>query len=443
MGSRQLVVSIDFGTTYSGLAWAESSRADVQQVIDKWPARNTTKSSPKVPTELRAISSGHQWGFQIPASAKRSKYFKLKLDGSAQIGDNSQSPEELARIYLSHLHQHLMSTLRKQLSASVVTSTPIQFVLTVPAIWSDAAMKKTETAAEQAGFRGSRKIRLVTEPEAAAIYTLRNLGSQTLSVGKTFVVCDAGGGTVDLISYTIEQISPSLRVKEAVRGTGAKCGSSMLNQRFRRYLKQKLGDTYWTVDRLAEATDIFEEFKKTFTQNSEPLLINVALADDAAKNIRRGRLRIPHADMKKQVFEPIIKDVIDEVKDQIRLAQGNVAAVLMVGGFGASEYLRARIDAAVGPSIKTIQPANGWTAVVRGAAIMGLQSAGGVLSSGIDVSARIARKHYGTELIRKYEKGRDDISQRFWYAKWGEYAVSSMRWFVNKVLRVRGCDEGC
>lgn len=38
--------------------------------------------------------------------------------------------------------------------------------------------------------------------------------------GDTFVVCDAGGGTVDLISYTAVKIEPSLEAKEAAPGTG-------------------------------------------------------------------------------------------------------------------------------------------------------------------------------------------------------------------------------
>jgi hypothetical protein len=82
-----------------------------------------------------------------------------------------------------------------------------------------------------------------------------------MAVGQTFVVCDAGGGTVDLISYKIEQVSPRLVVKEATSGTGGKCGSALLNQRFRRYLKQALGDRYWTDDRLVEAVNRFDDVR--------------------------------------------------------------------------------------------------------------------------------------------------------------------------------------
>lgn len=41
-----------------------------------------------------------------------------------------------------------------------------------------------------------------------------------LKVGDAFVLCDAGGGTVDLISYEITKLYPTLELRELVPGTG-------------------------------------------------------------------------------------------------------------------------------------------------------------------------------------------------------------------------------
>ncbi len=60
---------------------------------------------------------------------------------------------------------------------------------------------------------------LIKEPEAAALYTMHSLDF-SLNIGDVFVVCDAGGGTVDLISYEVLGLSPTLQVKEIVPGTG-------------------------------------------------------------------------------------------------------------------------------------------------------------------------------------------------------------------------------
>lgn len=44
-----------------------------------------------------------------------------------------------------------------------------------------------------------------------------------------------------MISYTIEQLEPTLQVKEAAPGSGALCGSTYINRRFQEFLEAKLG----------------------------------------------------------------------------------------------------------------------------------------------------------------------------------------------------------
>lgn len=90
----------------------------------------------------------------------------------------------------------------------------LRVVLTVPAMWSPAAKDKTLQAAQLAGMPAP--IKLVTEPEAAALATLKDKADDDslkvsttircfdyiiwnwslLQVRDAFVVCDAGGGTV-------------------------------------------------------------------------------------------------------------------------------------------------------------------------------------------------------------------------------------------------------
>lgn len=60
---------------------------------------------------------------------------------------------------------------------------------------------------------------LIKEPEAAALFAAQSMNF-ALNPDDAFVVCDAGGGTVDLISYEVESIHPRLCVRELVPGTG-------------------------------------------------------------------------------------------------------------------------------------------------------------------------------------------------------------------------------
>lgn len=82
---------------------------------------------------------------------------------------------------------------------------------------------------------------MIKEPEAAALYTLYDLGF-SLRVGDAFIVCDAGGGTVDLISYEVEATSPRLKLKELVPGSGGMAGSLGLNKRFEEAVKNLIGE---------------------------------------------------------------------------------------------------------------------------------------------------------------------------------------------------------
>lgn len=78
-------------------------------------------------------------------------------------------------------------------------------------------------------------------------------------MGDSFVLCDAGGGTVDLISYTITQLQPKLSIVEASPGTGGLCGSTFLNRRFAEFLTAKVGkEDGWDAELLAEAMERFD-----------------------------------------------------------------------------------------------------------------------------------------------------------------------------------------
>ena len=107
---------------------------------------------------------------------------------------------------------------------------------------------------------------IISEPEAAAIYTLDAMDTHDMGVGDSFVLCDAGGGTVDLITYTVAALEPVLELSEASPGTGSICGSSLLNRRFQKWLENKIGtDPGWDMVVLDIATEDFEnDVKKRF-----------------------------------------------------------------------------------------------------------------------------------------------------------------------------------
>ncbi|KAF6817805.1 Chaperone protein DnaK [Colletotrichum sojae] len=452
---RKIIVGIDFGTTYSGVAWAETQRSDRRTAITTWPISKTIRegeSSDKVPTKLRYAGKEVQWGFSIPMNAPQDEiieWFKLDLDPSLQTMGQAVSSDarggrnvdKLVTDYISALGEHLLYTLREKLGEQVVKTTPLEFVVTVPAIWSDLAKDKTRQACQKAVGLGTTNapIHLVSEPEAAAIYALHGLDPHGLRVGDTVVVVDAGGGTVDLISYTISALKPILEVKEAAPGSGALCGSTFLNMRFAKFLKAKLGkEEGFDDDVMAEAMEQFEKkVKRQYTLGAAPnetYTIPVGgLSNNKELGINRGRFALKASDLQ-TIFEPVVLECIKLVKDQIIASNVPISAVLLVGGFGASNYLKERLRNAIDRSVQIMQPPNAWQAVVQGAVMKGLAQVSPDRLTQVKVQNRKARKHYGTEWRTRYDPKLHGhlADKRHWCGLDGCHKVYTMEWFIQR-----------
>lgn len=126
---RKIIVGIDFGTTYSGVAWAETKRPDRRVAITAWPISNTARegeSSDKVPTKLRYTSEGVQWGFQIPSTAPPEEvieWFKLYATFrsgplSSKVPDANCSSVGTSIPPCKHLGARCRRRLRSRASAS-------------------------------------------------------------------------------------------------------------------------------------------------------------------------------------------------------------------------------------------------------------------------------------------------------------------------------------
>lgn len=154
------------------------------------------------------------------------------------------------------------------------------------------------------------------------------------------------------------------------------------------------------------------------------------------------------AEQIKDIFEPVVREVCDLVQNQVdnlRTKGGVVSGIVLVGGFGQSNYLYRRLKAhfvtAVPPppyserpthasasaSIEVMQPVYAWTAVVRGAVLRGLE--------GNMVISRKSRMHYGTSYATVYDEEKHAVSERYWSPLWERWMVSDrMQWHIAKVL---------
>ncbi|KAI5794259.1 hypothetical protein DFH27DRAFT_565692 [Peziza echinospora] len=511
-GPRAVVIGIDFGTTFSGVAWCFTGDPDKIRVIKNWPGSRNNQE--KVPTVLSyakkaksetASPTKVKWGFEIkPETPNQISWFKLFLDdptasglqaGMVNInrsGHNESSatgefpelsqaksmfldlgktkrPVDIVTDYLRVLHAHLQYSLKKAYPESVSeqfgNEIVLKYCLTVPALWSDKAKAMTIEAAKAAGMgQGRNEIRLVAEPEAAAIHCLKMFQAteKGLKVGDVYVLADCGGGTVDLISYEITAVSPRLSVKEAAPGKGAFCGSTTLNRRFEDLVKSRIGEESFqnmTTQARWSTLNHFEDYlKKTFLPGEEdddedefeiesyycPI---PGVPNDVAKGIQGGFLVLT-VDELVEVFRPSFDEITTLVQEQIGTAEKSsgraVTGVLLVGGYGSSEYLLRHLRANIRSSndsgaVTILQPADAWTAVVRGAVADGvalhessIKAGPGGRGSSI-VESRIARFSYGIAACEPFIEGIHPVNKLYYSYRFGEFMCRDrMTWFVEK-----------
>lgn len=95
--------------------------------------------------------------------------------------------------YLTQLMGHTMEQLVRRYGRDFMRSVEKEYVLTVPAVWSDAAKHATLQAAERAGMGRMSDIRMISEPEAAALYTLKSVQTSGVKVGDNVSLAIAKG----------------------------------------------------------------------------------------------------------------------------------------------------------------------------------------------------------------------------------------------------------
>ncbi|KAL1613681.1 hypothetical protein SLS54_010378 [Diplodia seriata] len=464
----QIVVGIDFGTTHSGVSWAVKTKAGGHKVrvINDWPnphAQNATAD--KVPTTVSYGGDGKldRWGYANTPGDSTLKWFKVLLEPDNKyrnaveevqasmklLNSIGKPPEDLTADYLSLIWKYTKDDLRRHQGQDWEDIYALKVVLTVPAIWSAAAKEKTLRAAKAAGFPAD--ITLVTEPEAAAIAVLKDKAAEEgLEVGDSFVVCDAGGGTVDLISYKIKSLSP-LQIEESAIGDGDLCGSVFLDRAFERYIATIIGpERYRTQFSQKAKTNMMREFeygvKRVFT--GENALYTVDLkgsGDDSMNGIDDDTITLK-VSMLKTIFDHVcnqVQTLVERQIDSVGEHGSKVKAVLLVGGFGSSKYLFNHISAAQKASeIRVLQSTNAWSAICRGATEWGLENADAVAvcpdRTNKTVVSRLSRYSYGVALSCLWDASIHDEHDRYFDQAEGVYrARNQMRWLLKRGQKIK------
>ncbi|CAI6322173.1 unnamed protein product [Periconia digitata] len=489
MSGNELVIGVDYGTTSTGVCYTEQPKfSDIEpilKVVQDWPASQSNNGTQdKVPSEIAYIDGRKLWGFRIPENVQRLIWTKLELDppnsGVAKtIRKELQAssyggvagvkkPMDVIADYLSGIENHLIKNLDRRYGTALWRTMPMTLVITVPAVWSDSAKDQTLQAFSKAGFNNEvfKKLKntiTVTEPEAAAVYTIKELRGRmmeaVLQVGDAFVLCDMGGGTVDLISYEVTSIDPVV-IKEATVGTGGQCGASTVERAFLKMLETRLGENEFqeiagcTAEELSHTSipanlvkvvKNFSEEKRIFgDEEYQPDKIYISglpfpwssKRKDNVRGIEKGELVLNVSEME-SMFQISLDETVDLLQKQLQKVAENSESelkyIFLVGGFSNSPYMQRKIgDFAESHSgIRVLKPLQPWSAIVRGAVYKGLEAQNTAAMR--SVSSRKCRRHYGTDYSAPYDAEKHQYKDRYVDEKTGKLrAKDQMEWIINK-----------
>ena len=139
-----------------------------------------------MPSSITYLNGKPQkWGYTVGLTDESFKWIKILLeenhkyvttvepvkDSNTLLNKTKKTAQEVVADYLRLLWDYTKNDIRR-FHPDFEDIFALRVVLTVPAIWSPAAKDKTLHAAKSAGMPGD--IQLVTEPEAAALATLKD-----------------------------------------------------------------------------------------------------------------------------------------------------------------------------------------------------------------------------------------------------------------------------
>jgi hypothetical protein len=270
--------------------------------------------------------------------------------------------------------------------------------------WEHAILRKTAVLGGLVPEGKSNDlIHMVSEAEASVHYVMTCTDlDKRLKPGVEFIVCDAGGSTVDTTLYVAKSVNPVLKLKERAPSGCIQAGGIFVNQAVEKYFSNTLSSAkiegQVLKDRVREAVESFESGpKKTFAGPEGELdeffvYVGGHKFSEESLGIRRGRKAFTRTEME-PFFMPLADQILEAVEEQM---QGHsVKHIILVGGFGDSPYLRSRFQSNSRFKGAEVILANNSTAkaVAEGAVIWNIQHS---------VTARAVRFAYGLENFPLY-----------------------------------------
>ncbi|KAK5627494.1 hypothetical protein RRF57_003209 [Xylaria bambusicola] len=476
-----VVIGVDFGTTFTGVAYSYVRGGDKgptthvkPEAVTLWPAADPEDphfDSPKVPSRISYGQDGTiAWGHQAADREGLITWFKLllldedslepHLKDSAHIMQARNSMKktgkgiiEVISDYLGKVWNHALKAIIRIFGHDFVTTPNYHLVITVPAIWQDSTVQQMESAIEKAGILMKRQgcddttYTIVSEPEAAALAAIDGYNKyDVLKPGETLIIVDLGGGTADLISFRVKSMKPKLILEEVVEGTGGLCGATFLDEAFSACLKKKLKRMKFKNRKSPSWKELHQQERKRILSTVWEKGIKRNYSDGKRSqcielNEREGQkveVLLDKFDLN-DIFSSVCNDIAGLVEGQVQAIMnktGKMPKVLVIsrfivltGGFGCCEYIHHQLSQKYEGRIEILLESRDkpWTAVSRGAVISGI----GHLAKQDAVDSHVSRYSYAWSKWEDFDHHIHDIEDHDIHELTGRpIARDQMEWII-------------
>ncbi|XP_048778127.2 heat shock 70 kDa protein 12B-like [Ostrea edulis] len=371
--------------------------------------------------------------------------FKMLLHRDERLHRNTEIEDingkrmkamEIFSISIKHLKNSVMDIMHQQIAFKILEK-DIDYVLTVPTIWGDAAKMFMRETSVKAGIP-SDQLTIALEPEAASIYCQymyleqkydkeRDITFQKQVKEKSkYMVVDLGGGTVDI---TVHKQADDGTLEELFPATGEPLGGTSVDDKFADFLETIGGKGVLNKFKercLKDHLDIFRNFetaKRAYNGTKVRIKIPANFDSLIKEDKTRGSIskalrdtqytdRVTYANgklaLESSVFEEFFKKAVDGISIFIenilaRKSFDDVRTIIMVGGFSKSSIIQNEIKNKLSP-YRIIIPEEAGLAVVKGDVYFGhVPNA---------ISRRVSLYTYGIQSWPEYTPGIDPPSKK-------------------------------
>ncbi|GFF96078.1 hypothetical protein IFM47457_10691 [Aspergillus lentulus] len=482
--AKKLLLCLDYGTTLTSISYItfdpDEPPEDVHprevRCVANWPQANqfVNAASPFVPSESWYRGGEFLWGHEVQHTLRNLsdnddaesmdciiQLPKLLLDDDGESIDNDRlsqprkalhkagrTARDAIRDYLMKVFKHTHGQL---LNYEGFNNTwEVELVLCVPSKWSTYAHLTMQEilleVVEKTDMKGREfSIFILDEPEAAVTFALcHEYIRKNIKEGSNFIVCDAGGGTVDAITYKVRQEDP-FRADEIAIPAGKDCGSSYINQAFIEETRERLAhiiemgrEPSYSKEAILQH-DLFRNFEHELKRIYDPDVWEederrsfrvFGLREDPTRNFGNGMFFVTKEQMD-NYYRRSLEGTVDLIMEQLEQLNGQeVKVILLLGGFSGSPALKRCLNNTFGRDLKVIhldQDIDMTTAVSRGGVLRALNKENG--------PRRKLRLNLGVCLSEPYDERFPGHLAAHWFNNHlnkKKYVKDCMDWVIRK-----------